>query len=77
MVISDTVLLLIFIAIWIVTFVLIWAVRNKFIAGVGGVIGLILGIRVMTGVDQLLGLVIVVVGFYQLYLAAFTEDKKK
>lgn len=70
-------LLLIFIAIWIVTFVLIWAVKSKFIAGIGGVIGLILGIRVMTGVDQLLGLVIVVVGFYQLYLAAFTEEPKK
>lgn len=51
--------------------------KSKFIAGIGGVIGLILGIRILINVDQLLGLVIVVVGFYQLYLAAFTEEPKK
>lgn len=75
--ISETLLLIIFIALWIVTFALMWGIKNKFIPGVGGVIGLILGIRLMGDVDNLLGLVVVFVAFYQLYFAIFKEEKKR
>lgn len=67
---------MIFIVIWIVTFVLMFGINNKFIPGIGGVVGLILGIRLMVGIDNLLGLVVVFVAFYQLYVATFGEEKK-
>jgi hypothetical protein len=75
--ISDTLILMIFIALWIVTFVLMWALKNRFIPGVGGVIGLLLGLRLAGDVDRILGLVVMFVGLYQLYFAAFTEEKKR
>lgn len=75
--ISETLLLIIFIAIWIVTFALMWGIKNQFIPGIGGVIGLVLGIRLMAGVDNLLGLIVVFVGFYQLYFAIFKEENKR
>lgn len=74
--ISDTLILFIFIALWIVFFVLGWAWKNRFLLGISGVIGLVLGVRMMGDVDKLLGLVVVFASFYPLYLAAFTEGKK-
>jgi len=74
--ISDTLLLFIFIALWIVTFALMWGIKHKFIPGIGGIIGLVLGIRIMGNVDNLLGLIIVGVAFFQLYMAVFSEEKK-
>lgn len=74
--ISETLILMIFIALWIVTFVLMFGINNKFIPGIGGVVGLILGVRLMADIDNLLGLVVVFVAFYQLYVATFGEEKK-
>jgi len=54
-----------------------WGIKNQFIPGIGGVIGLVLGIRLMAGVDNLLGLIVVFVGFYQLYFAIFKEENKR
>lgn len=75
--ISETLILFIFIAMWIITFVLMWAIKESFIPGIGGVIGVMLGIRLMESVDTLLGLVVVFIGFYQLYVAAFAEGKRR
>jgi hypothetical protein len=75
--ISETLILFIFIALWIITFVLMWAIKNDFIPGIGGIIGVMLGVRLMTTVDNILGLIVIFIGFYQLYVAAFAEGKKK
>jgi len=53
-----------------------WGIKHKFIPGIGGIIGLVLGIRIMGNVDNLLGLIIVGVAFFQLYMAVFSEEKK-
>jgi hypothetical protein len=75
--ISETLILFIFIALWIVTFVLMFVLNNKFVPGVGGVIGLLLGIRMVGDVDRMLGLIVMVIALFQLYWAAFEVDKKK
>jgi hypothetical protein len=75
--ISETLITFVFIAFWLVTFVLMWAIHNKFIPGIGGVIGFMLGIRLIGDVDRLLGLVVMFVALFQLYWAAFEVDKKK
>lgn len=74
--ISDTLILMIFIAIWLVFFVLGWAFKNRFLLSIAGVIGMILGIRMIGDVDRLLGLAVVITSLYPLYLAAFSEEKK-
>ena len=75
--ISETLIHFIFIALWIVTFVLMWSLKNRFIPGVGGIIGLILGLRLAGDVDRLLGIVVMLISLYQLYCAAFLEEKKR
>lgn len=75
--ISETLILFIFIAMWIITFVLMWAIKNSFIPGIGGIIGVLLGIRLISTVDSILGVVVIFVAFYQLYVAAFAEGKPK
>lgn len=75
--ISETLTLFIFIALWIVTFALMWGIKSRFIPGIGGVIGVALGIRMLSQVDRILGLIVIFVAFFQLYLAAFSEGKKK
>lgn len=52
-----------------------WAIKNRFIPGIGGVVGLLLGIRLAGDVDRLLGIVVMVTALFQLYLAAFGEEK--
>jgi hypothetical protein len=75
--ISETLILFIFIAIWIVTFVLMWVLKNKFVPGIGGVIGMFLGIRMVGDVDRMLGIIVMFIALFQLYWAAFEVDKKK
>lgn len=75
--ISETLILFVFIALWIVTFILMWVLHNKFVPGVGGVIGLILGIRMISSVDRILGIVVVFIALFQLYWAAFEVEKRK
>lgn len=75
--ISETLILFVFIAFWIVTFVLMWAIKSNFIPGIGGVIGIVLGVRMISDVDRLLGLVVIFIALFQLYTAAFKEEKKK
>jgi len=74
---SETLILFIFIAIWLVTFVLMWGIRNSFIPGIGGVVGIALGLRLISAVDNILGGVVIIVAFYQLYLAVFTEEQRR
>jgi len=53
-----------------------WAMKNKFLAGIGGVIGILLGIRIIGEVDRIFGLIAIFIALFQLYYAAFEGDKK-
>lgn len=74
--INSTLIFAVFLAIWIVTFILMWAMKNKFLAGIGGVIGILLGIRIIGEVDRIFGLIAIFIALFQLYYAAFEGDKK-
>jgi hypothetical protein len=73
--ISETLLFIIFFGLWIVTFVLSLVRRDTVICGVGGVVGVLLGIRLMS-IEGLFGLIVLIVALIQLYWAAFTEPTK-
>jgi hypothetical protein len=73
--ISETLLFIIFFGLWIVTFVLSLVRRDSVVCGVGGVVGVLLGIRLMA-VEGLFGLIVLCVALIQLYWAAFTEPTK-
>jgi uncharacterized membrane protein len=62
---------------WIITFVLMWVLKEQFVPGVGGVIGLLLGFRLISEVDRLLGIAVMFIALYQLYFAAFKSEAKK
>jgi hypothetical protein len=57
--------------IWIVLLILMWKVKNAFIPAIGGVVGILFGLEIMSSVNSMLGFVIIFAGFYQLYLATF------
>ena len=60
---------------WILFFALSFALKEPVIPAVGGLIGIVLGIEMLGGISEILGLVFVGLGFYQLYIAAFKETK--
>lgn len=74
---SETLIIFIFIAIWLITFVLMWGIKNNFIPGIGGVVGIALSLRLISSVDNILGGIVMIVSFYQLYLAVFAEEGRK
>jgi ABC-type glycerol-3-phosphate transport system permease component len=75
--ISETLILFVFIAMWLVTFILTFVLNNKFVPGIGGVIGMFLGIRMVGDVDRMLGVIVMFVALFQLYWAAFEVEKRK
>ena len=58
---------------WIIFFALSFKLKEAVIPAVGGLIGIALGIQMLDGISQILGLIFVCLGFYQLYIAAFKE----
>jgi succinate-acetate transporter protein len=57
---------------WIIFLLLGWKMRKQtFITAIGGVIGLVLGLAAMSDVNNMIGLVIVFIGIYQMYIAVF------
>lgn len=61
--------------VWIIFFVLSWKLKEPIVTGLGGVIGLLVGIEFLSNINEILGLVFIVLSFYQFYVVAFTEAK--
>lgn len=72
---SETILYLTLFAIWLLTFVLTFAQKNPIIPGIGGIVGIVLGIELISSEYELVGAIIIVIAFYQLYKAAFEDGK--
>ena len=58
---------------WILFFALSFKLKDAVVPAVGGILGIALGIQMLDGISQILGLLFVILGFYQLYTAAFKE----
>jgi small-conductance mechanosensitive channel len=57
---------------WIIFLLLGWKMKKQtFITAISGVIGLVLGLAAMSDVNNMIGLVIVFIGIYQMYIAVF------
>jgi hypothetical protein len=62
---------------WLIFLVLAWRMKNVFLFGLSSITSILFGVTLMTQVNGWIGLIIIFLGMYLLYVTMFQVAKKK
>jgi hypothetical protein len=62
---------------WLVFIVLAWRMKNVFLFGLSSVTSILFGVTLMTQISGWVGLIVIFLGMYLLYVTMFQVVKKK